>query len=1011
MSAKKSLTYAEIDVTTCSLTYGLSPCQARLGYADDPTSFVAAHFDGATYAKRGAGLTGAADSKLFTFNLWVRRESAAAAAVLLAGVTTLNGATYRFRFSLDVTTNKLHIEALNAAGTTILDVRTSALAVGKLHHIVGSFDLSSTSKRWLYVNDVSNLATITTYTNDIIDFTVADWSIGATPAAGSVFTGDLGDVWLDAGHYLDLSIEANRRLFVSEQLQPIDLAADGSTPTASAPIVYFGRNLSTWHTNKGTGGGFTLTGTLTETTPAGAMKCHNALGSCQDTANFAASPVTLRFAIDTGYNPSDIEAIPSLTAVSLTPARISLGEDLGQRASVVLTFKDHPHSDTGPGFDRYLSTRSYNPWDQGSFWGKFRSRQPNLRSRPLRVIRGFIGDALADMETRHFIVDSFSGPTLEGIFTITAKDTLKLLDGDRAQAPALSPGHLSAGITNVATAATLAPSGIGDTDYPASGYVAIGGKEICSFTRIGDALTLTRAQYNTTAIAHLANDRIQLCLRYNAEGADLIIADLMTTYGGLDAGSIPAVEWAAEIASFNRQIYSALIAEPTSVRTLVGELIEQAGLAIWWDDLNEQVRLQVLREVSSDAALYDDTIVMGGSLSIEEQPNKCITQVWTYYAQRNPLDPLDNKDNYRQVEITDDEDADVLFGSAAIKKIFSRWIPYGGSTIAARLNDIQLGRFRDPPRRVGFELFRSDTELITAGAGYQLQALPIQDAAGARATLPFQVTRLRAEADRFVVEGEEIRWTSFDSVDLTHRDITLADANSVNLRSVHDSLFPAPVSGDVVTFNVPLGVTIGSTSSSVPAITDGGWPAGVVVNVNIYGRVQGAGGKGGKGADGTGDISGAPGLKGGTAFYTRFALNVHIYAGGKLWSGGGGGGGSGCRVYDDHKGGGGGGGAGRPGGTGGNGPGAAEDGHTGTLDAGGVGGRAYTSDSFFAGPTLLNYRGGTGGGPGLNGAVGADNEPSPLINAGAGGSKGNAIDGDSYVALTNSGSLLGLRLN
>jgi hypothetical protein len=1010
MVARKALTFAEIDIKVCGLVYGVGACHARLGYADDPTGFVAPHFDAAAYLKRGAGLTGAVDGKQLTFSLWVRRESAPASAVLFAGVTALNGATYRVQVILDITTNKLHVQARNAAGTVILDVSSSALSLSRMHHVIGSFDLTNTGKRWLYVDDVSDLATVTTYTNDTIDLTVADWGIAAYPSGGTSLTGDLGDVWVSLA-YLDLSIEANRRKFTTALPQPVDPGEDGSMPTGAAPLIYLGQSIDDFETNLGTGGGFTLAGTIEETTTAGSSKCFNTLGSCQDTPSFDDQEVTLRWSIDTGYNPTDIEAIPSLQSVDTTPSRISLGEDLGQRASVNLSFSDHPHSDIGPGFDPYPETRDYDPFGQGTFWGKFRGRFPNLRSCALRVIRGFLGDALSDMETRHYIVDSFSGPTLEGEFTVIGKDTLKLLDADRAQAPAPSQGFLGSDISSGAGTAGLSPSGIG-ASYPSSGYASIGGKEIVHYTRSGDTLTLTsRGQYNTDAIAHDAGDRVQWCLRYLAEDASDIIYDLMTTYGGVATAQIPLSEWQDETATFNRQLYTALIAEPTSVRQLVGELVEQAGLAIWWDDIGEEVRLQVLREIPSDAALYDGGIVLKDTLTLDEQPDKRISQVWTYYAQRNPL-AQDDPDNYRQVEITVDEDAETFYGSSAIKKILSRWIAFGGSTIAERLNDIQLGRYRDPPRKVGFQLFRSDTELIEAGGGYQLAALPIQNVDGSAARLPFQVTRLRAEADRYLAEGEEIRWKSFDAADLSNRTINIsADVNAVTLRDMHDALFPKAVAGDTVTFIVSSGVVVGSTTTTHPAITVGSWKTGVTINIEIHGSVRGVGGRGGVGANGDGDISGTTGEKGGPALYTRFPVTCVVFPGGKIWAGGGGGGGSGCRIYDDHRGGGGGGGSGVPGGHGGNGPGNGESGHPGNESSGGQGGRAWTSDSFFSGPGLSNYRGGPGGGPGQAGQTGDDNEPAADINAGPGGAAGNAIDGASYVALTNNGDIRGLRVN
>src|SRR5688572_26916887 len=95
------LSYAEIDLPICSLTYGVLPCRARLGYAANPTDFVAATFAASNNLERAAGLTGAADAKTFTINAWVRRASAASAGVIFAGLTSLNGGSATARLLVE----------------------------------------------------------------------------------------------------------------------------------------------------------------------------------------------------------------------------------------------------------------------------------------------------------------------------------------------------------------------------------------------------------------------------------------------------------------------------------------------------------------------------------------------------------------------------------------------------------------------------------------------------------------------------------------------------------------------------------------------------------------------------------------------------------------------------------------------------------------------------------------------------------------------------------------------
>jgi hypothetical protein len=698
---------------------------------------------------------------------------------------------------------------------------------------------------------------------------------------------------------------------------------------------------------------------------------------------------TLRYAIDSRHLPTDILAIPSLLEVKIDPAIISLGEDMGTRATVTCTFRDHRH---------IFNTEDFY---SGTYWGKFRARYGlTLRGYPLRVITGYVGDTLANMETRNFIIESTDGPSAKGEFKIVAKDVLKFADGDRAQAPRASNGFLVADITNVATTATLSPSGIGNAEYPSSGLVAIGGSEICSFTRSADVLTLTRGQKNTTAVAHTAQDRVQLCLQYTAINPSFIIWQLLTVYAGVPTAYIDLTSWGNETGPYLGTVYTATIAEPTSVNQLVSELIEQVGLALWWDSITQQIKLQVLRPIPSTADIYDADRYLADTINVTEQPEKRLSQVITYFGKINPLINDDQINNYRSTSYIVDTAAEAAYGSSVVKKIYSRWIADGGRSVADTLGNVLLARFRDPPRRIGLSILRGSIPAPVLGTGYQIKGWQFQDTSGNPVAVPAQVTSLNPRADYFEIEAEEISSHMF-GVASPGDHVVILDANiyNVNLRTMHDSLYGTPVSGNTVTCIINSGVIVGSTSTSAPAFDVGSWPAGVTVFLTINGRIEGCGGRGGD--------AGVPGYPGGSALFTRQAITVtanQIYGGG---GGGGGGGhadGTGDTINASSSGGGGG--AGRDGGFGGTkgvtAPSRGFNGNQGTADAGGTGGQFG----------VVALWGGDGGGPGLNGNASIA-DGSVGISAQAGGVAGNAIDGVSFITFTTSphGDIRGGQIN
>lgn len=985
----KSLTYVEVDIPYCDLSYATGACRAHLGFAtgDQP---VGMYFDGtAQWFTTGADLTGTADGKELAFSLWVFADDTATNDTVFAGVTSVGGATHRVLINIDAS-DRIQVVAKDISGTTVLDIISSAITTDRWVHVLCSVDLTDTNNRHLYIDDLEDLNTVTTYTNTAIDYTLADWSLGGLADGTLLYGGQLTEFWLDDS-YIDFSVEANRRDFIDANGQPVYAGDTGQLPTSAQPLIYLSStDLVTWYSNKGSGGSFTPEETAEAADPIfGIDKCYNTIATCQDRTSFDDNPVTIRFCLDSAHYPSDIEAIPCVISVAYNPPVLSLGENLGQRGTLVIKFTDHKHNDTGSGFDKYYAERDYEAWEQGTFFGRWRKRHLYLRGRAIRLIRGLDGEAIGDMETHNYLIEDFDGPNENGVYTLTAKDTLKLADGDRAQAPVLSTGKLLSAITDSDTTATLSPTGIGNSEYPASGKVAIGGKEIVSFTRAGDTLTITRAQNNTDAIAHAGDDRCQLVLEYSGETPAYIIEELFTDYAGIPSAYIPIDDWDTEVESYLSEVYTAVIAEPVPVKTLVSELIQQAALSMWWDDENQKIRLQVLHEISKDANVLDNECIIADTFSCVDQPSKRITQVWTYYAQRNPLKKVSDDDNYRSALANVSAQVESDFGQAAIKVIRSRWIPAFGSSIADRVNDLLIARYQFPPRKFVFSLDKHNSgHGISLGSGYYIQHFNLQNTDGSLESVPIQITSLNVTDTRYNIEAEEFSFTD-DVRDLVNRVITV-DTNVLdfNLRTIHDTLYPEPTGEESPAINVTCivneGVVIGSSDVDTPAFDVGTWPSGIDIEIKLLGRLQGKGGNGGWEPL----VYGIAAENGGTALYTRVAIDVDCTKGAPKIYGGGGGGASYNLVL--LFGGGGGGGAGWLPGTGG--IGVYTNGDAGTLDSPGQGGNSEQENP-----------GGTGGALGEAG--------NPADYGGTPGAAGNAVDGDSYITYSGTPDIKGLEVN
>ena len=224
-----------------------------------------ADFDGTNdYMLRGGGLTGAADSKTGIFSCWYRIDGGDGnLRYLMQGV--VSGITSRFRVWQAQTTNLIEVTGMNAAGGTILNLQSSAYTAGATWlHILASWNLATPISS-LYINDVDD--NTPTLTDDTIDYTLADWAIATRTDAAGKLDGCLAEFYFAPGQYLDFSNVYNRRKFISATGKPVSLGATGSLPTGTAPVVYQrgadAAAVATFATNLGTGGDFTITGTLT----------------------------------------------------------------------------------------------------------------------------------------------------------------------------------------------------------------------------------------------------------------------------------------------------------------------------------------------------------------------------------------------------------------------------------------------------------------------------------------------------------------------------------------------------------------------------------------------------------------------------------------------------------------------------------------------------------------------------------------------------------------------------
>ena len=440
----------------------------------------------------------------------------------------------------------------------------------------------------------------------------------------------------------------------------------------------------------------------------GEDRCFNTLFTCQDVDNYDPEDLVLRFGTDNArYDGKYI--MPFIQQVSTSPAKINPAgssddvKPLGKRATVNIQMKDVPHNDFL--VDKY--ERDYNPLERGTFWNKWVTRNPYYRYTVMRLKSGYVGDDYEDLEEKSYLLDKIDLQTL-GSVTISGKDPLVLTAKRRATAPRATGGVLKEDISDSDT--TIVVDGTFDGEYPAEGTLCIG-SEVLTYTSgaFSDGeVTFTgieRGTDGTEADEHKEDERVQLCKRFINKRVDELLVELLIDYAGVNPDFIDTAEWEAE-ATLNlfEYIMSGLITEPEGVDDLIGEILESTMSYVYWHEKDNELKFRAYRPpLVSPPVVTEEKDILADSLSIRDNPEARISQVWVFWGQFDPTEDLQDENNFSRIRIRvigDDRYAD-----RNIRKIYSRWISNDEQAIL--LTQRMLARFEVPPKLISMSMLKN----------------------------------------------------------------------------------------------------------------------------------------------------------------------------------------------------------------------------------------------------------------------------------------------------------------
>jgi hypothetical protein len=474
----------------------------------------------------------------------------------------------------------------------------------------------------------------------------------------------------------------------------------------------------------------------------GTSKCFNTFKTCQDPTNYNLGTKTYRFCSNSAFLPIGENIFPCITALELAPSQL-VQEGFSVSAQATVTMQDFPHHDRG--IDPYVGERTYNPFSQGSFFGKLRARNPYLVNRVMRVNTGYVDDdRVIYTKTRTYLIDHMEGPDHDGVVQLVGKDPTRFTDDDNYQVPSPSRGTLALDLDAVTLSFLLAAPGVGTT-YPSSGVVRIDDELIAYSSILDDTLQgLTRGYLGTTADAHSAAANVQICVQYTNETVPNILYDLLINYAMIDPSFITLADWTDEADTWLGTFTSSVVlSAPAGVKDVVEEVLKATGSALWWDEESAQVRFKIIMPflILQDVPILDETHhIVADSLTVEDEEDDRISRVITYFDLTSPIDDPD-KANFNKIAIQIDTDSESVnaYGIPQALEITSRWTP--SEIYADAIGDRMLYRHSNTPRQVTVRLDAKDAT-IKIGDLRDIESRLMQDFDGSNEIMRFITTEV-----------------------------------------------------------------------------------------------------------------------------------------------------------------------------------------------------------------------------------------------------------------------------
>lgn len=548
-----------------------------------------------------------------------------------------------------------------------------------------------------------------------------------------------------------------------------------------------------------------------------------------------------------------LDCLPGLVSCSSEPPKVNPGQDIGIRATASVSLLDFVSKDSFELTGLYANRRV-----ESSFWAKMFARN-EFKFREARILRGYTEDGYfypENFQTEHYIIDQYQGPSLDGNVQFNLLDVLALTDGINIKVPTVTTGILSANLASNATSCTFNALNT-SAEYGTSGFWIIGENVMAYTITSPTTANITQNQFGTLPANQDINSSIQRCLGWSNKNVIDILYDLFALTK-IPSSYIPTSKWNAlktgELSIFN---FSALIYEPTEVKTLLNELIEHCGLTMYTDVILKEITIVTSGVIANPVLTFDcDEHIEADSFSQSNKFDKITTNQFIRWGLINYVkNENSNYSKNKRVVNIQAEDASRLRVGIAGKEIKSRWLTNNldGNQIADQIATRKVAQFSQVPTEIKFKTDVAyigqflDSRRFWLGSTFQIK-LPKNCAVnpdGTEVVKVAQCTSIRPDKNGLW----SVTGLTYAANIPPKYDYMIKAGTYQNYVLATDPEFAHKLAaGGAKEYIVIVeqGALIGSTTLQA-AFKQGTFPAGATLYLIVYGRILGKGGNGGNG--------------------------------------------------------------------------------------------------------------------------------------------------------------------